>query len=126
MKKSILLFMALIGAMNVQAEDFSYLTFDMTDGAKASVSVASLTLSINGNTLTAGSQTFTLANLSRMYFSATDETTTGIEEIESDKLLIDGSTEIYDLKGRKISKTEMKKGVYIVKTQNKTYKIIVR
>ena len=98
----------------------------MTDGAKASVSVASLTLSINGNTLTAGSQTFTLANLSRMYFSATDETTTGIEEIESDKLLIDGSTEIYDLKGRKISKTEMKKGVYIVKTQNKTYKIIVR
>jgi len=126
MKKSILLFMALIGAMNVQAEDFSYLTFEMTDGAKASVSVASLTLSINGNTLTAGSQTFTLANLSRMYFSATDETTTGIEEIESDKLLIDGSTEIYDLKGRKISKTEMKKGVYIVKTQNKTYKIIVR
>ena len=126
MKKSMLLFMALIGAMNVQAEDFSYLTFEMTDGAKASVSVASLTLSINGNTLTAGSQTFTLANLSRMYFSATDETTTGIEEIESDKLLIDGSTEIYDLKGRKISKTEMKKGVYIVKTQNKTYKIIVR
>lgn len=126
MKKSILLFIALIGAMNVQAGDFSYLTFEMTDGAKASVSVESLTLSINGNTLTAGSQTFTLANLSRMYFSATDETTTGIEEIESEKLSIDGSTEIFDLKGRKISKTEMKKGVYIVKTQNKTYKIIVR
>lgn len=125
MKKSILSFMVLIGAVNTQAEDFSYLTFELTDGAKASVSVESLSLSVSGKTLIASSQTFTLANLSKMYFSATDETTTGIDTVESD-VLTDGATEIFDMKGRKVSKADMKKGVYIVKTKSRTYKIIVR
>lgn len=124
MKKKVLLLMALIGALNVHAEGFTYLTFETTDGAKASVDVSSLKLTISGNTLTAGSQTFTLTNLSKMYFSTTDETTTGIEEIDVNT--IDESADIYDLKGHKIPKTQMKKGVYIVKTNNKTYKMIVR
>ena len=125
MRKIVLLFMALVGALTVQADDaYAYLTFETTDGAKASVSVESLTLTISGNTLTADSQTFILSNLSRMYFSKTDETISGIEEITSATL--DEATAIYDLQGHKVSKEQMKKGIYVVKTKNKTYKMIVK
>lgn len=125
MKKIVLLsWMALVGALTVQAEDYAYLTFETTDGAKASVAVSSLTLTINGSVLTVGSQTFTLSNLSKMYFSASDETATGIEEVTSATL--DAAAEIYDLQGHKVSKDQMRKGVYIVKSSNRTYKMIVR
>ena len=124
MKKYLVLLMALVGALTVQAEDYPYLTFETTDGAKASVPVSSLTLTISGTTLTAGSQSFTLSNLSKMYFSTSDETVTGIEEITSATL--DEASSIYDLQGHKVSKEQMRKGVYIVKTNNRTYKMIVK
>ena len=124
MKKILLLLTMLVGAMTAQAEDYTYLTFETTDGAKASVSVASdVTLTISGTTLTVGSQSFTLTNLSKMYFSNTDETT-GIEEITSATL--DEATDIYDLQGHKVSKDQMRRGVYIVKTNSRTYKMVVK
>ena len=124
MKKIVLSFLILVGTLTAQAEDYTYLTFETTDGAKASVPVESLMLTISGSTLTANSQSFTLSNLSKMYFSKTDETVSGIEEITSETL--DEATDIYDLQGHKVSKAQMKKGVYVVKTKNKTYKMIVR
>ena len=127
MKKIALVFMALVGALTVQAKDtYPYLTFETTDGAKVSVDVSQLTLSISGNTLTAGSQTFVLANLSKMYFSASDETTTDVEKIDDLQSVTDSSTEIYDLQGHKIAKTQMRKGAYIIKTKQGTYKIVVK
>ena len=121
----ILLLMALAGTLTMQAENaYTYLTLETTDGAKASIPVESLKLTISGNTLTTDSQTFLLSNLSRMYFSMTDETVSGIEENTSAAL--DEATHIYDLQGHKVSKEQMKKGVYVVKTKNKTYKMIVR
>lgn len=123
MKKIVFILMALVGALSVQAEEYAYLTFETTDGEKASVPVSSLTLTVSGNTLTAGSQTFTLSNLSKMYFSNTNETT-AIEEITTATL--DESTEIYDLQGHQVTKAQMKRGVYIVKTKTRTYKMIVK
>lgn len=124
MKKFFLLLTVLVTTLTVQAEGYTYLTFETTDGAKASVSVENLTLTINGTTLTAGSQQFTLSNLSKMYFSTSDETATGIEEINSAS--IEEATDIYDLQGHKVSKEQMRKGVYIVKTNSRTYKMVVR
>ena len=127
MKKILMLLTMLVGMLTAQAEDYTYLTFETTDGAKASVSVEGLTLSISGTTLTVGSQSFTLTNLSKMYFSNTDETsTTGIETIDNGQLTIDNSTEIYDLQGHKVSKDQMRRGVYIVKTNSRTYKMVVK
>ena len=123
MKKFFLLLTILVGTLTAQAEDYTYLTFETTDGAKASVAVADLTLAISGTTLTAGTQSFTLSNLSKMYFSNTDETT-GIEAITSATL--DEATDIYDLQGHKVTKAQMQKGVYIVKTKNRTYKIVMK
>ena len=117
--------MTLIGVLTAQAEEtYTYLTFETTDGAKASVPATGLSLKIDGNTLTADSQQFTLSNLSKMYFSASDESATGIEGITSETP--DEAADIYDLQGHKVTKAQMKKGVYIVKTNSKTYKIVKR
>lgn len=132
MNKIVLLLMTLAGALTMQAKTFvpeaeedvyAYLTFELTDGAKVSVALSSLTLTFSGNTLTAGSQTFTISNLSKMYFSNSD-VTTGIEEMTS--VALDDNTEIYNLQGHKISREQMKKGVYIVKNNSRTQKIIVK
>ena len=124
MKKLVVFLTMMMGTLTIYAADYTYLTFETTDGAKASVSVGNLTLSISGTTLTAGSRSFTLSNLSKMYFSTSDETTTGIEEITNAAL--DEATDIYDLQGHKVTKERMRKGVHIVKTKNRTYKIVVR
>ena len=127
MKKIVLLLMTLVGGgLAVQAEDsYTYLTFETTDGAKVSVSVSSLPVTINldNSTLAIGNETFALADLSKMYFSTQSETT-GIQEISS--ATIDEAADIYDLQGHKVTKAQMKKGVYIVKTTSKTYKIVIR
>ncbi|MCR5435107.1 MAG: hypothetical protein K6F20_12025 [Bacteroidaceae bacterium] len=124
MKKTILILITLVGALTAQAADYNYLTFETTDGAKVSVPVSSLSISINGTTLTAGSQSFTLSNLNKMYFSTTGESTTGIEEIT--RADIDEATDIFNLQGHKVTKEQMRRGVYIVKTKNRTYKIVVK
>jgi len=145
MKKKALALLILVGTLTAQAErlrvlaeaseqvradeqssemGYTHLAFETTDGAKASVSIEGLTLSISGTTLTAGAQSFTLSNLSKMYFSNTNETTTGIEEMTSAAL--NEVTDIYDLQGHKLTKDQMRKGVYIVKTKSRTFKMLVK
>ncbi len=126
MKKALLLFlMAMMGTMGMKAADYSYLTFELTDGTKASVSVSSdVAMTFSGSTLTIGSETFTLTNLSKMYFSTSDETTTGISALETaDSNEIEA---IYNLQGHKVSRDQMQRGVYIVKTKKGTSKITVK
>lgn len=126
MKKALLLFlMAMMGTMGMKAADYSYLTFELTDGTKASVSVSSdVAMTFSGSTLTIGSESFTLTNLSKMYFSTSDETTTGISALETaDSNEIEA---IYNLQGHKVSRDQMQRGVYIVKTKKGTSKITVK
>ncbi len=123
MKKVLLVLTMMAGALASYAGDYTYLTFETTDGTKTSVDVSSLTLTISGTTLTTGSQSFTLSNLSKMYFSDSDETT-GIRQLPVNTL--DEITDIYDLQGRKIAKDQMTKGVYIIKTNQGTHKIAVK
>jgi len=124
MKHLLLTLILMAGLLSAHADEYAYLTFMTTDGIKASVKVSSLKLTISGTTLTAGTKSFTLANLSKMYFSTSDETTTGIEEITSATL--DEATDIYDLQGHRVTKAQMRRGVYIVKTKSRTYKMVVR
>ena len=124
MKKKLLLLLLMIEALTMQAADYPYLTFETTDGSKISVSTESLTLTISGTTLIAGSQSFTLVNLNKMYFSASDESTSGISETMIADL--NEVTDIYDLKGNKVSKNQMQKGIYIVKTKKGTFKMAVK
>lgn len=124
MKKLYLFLAVMLGTLTAHAEDYTYLTFVTSDGAKTSVSVSSLTMSISGTTLTAGSKTFTLSDLTKMYFSTSDETATDIKSISVKDLK--EYSEVYDLNGKKMSKDKLKKGVYIVKTKTGNYKIVVK
>ena len=126
MKSFILGILMMIGTLPAMAGNYPYLTFELTDGAKVSVSVSSLSLSVNGNTLKAGAQTFTISNLSKMYFSSIDETSgvTAIDELTAEDL---EGKEIYDLNGHRLdSDAQLPRDVYIVKSKNKTCKIVVR
>ena len=123
MKKVFLLLTFMIGALTTQAAEYTYLTFETTDGGKVSVEASSLTITISGTTLTAGSQSFTLSNLSKMYFSASDESM-GIKAINAAEL--NDATEVYDLNGRKVSKDQLKRGVYVIKSKSGTSKIAVK
>ena len=124
MKKFVLLLIVLIGTLKVRADSFSFLTFETTDGEKISVAVdESLTLTISGTTLTSGSESFSLSNLSKMYFSNTDETTSIRETTDA---ALEEAVTIYNLQGHKVSKGQMRKGAYIIRTKDKTYKLIVK
>ncbi len=119
--------MTMMGA-TAQADDgtYSYLTFETADGAKTSVALSSsqTVLALSDGTLAVGNLSFSLADLSRMYFSTSDETATGIQELRVADL--DDAADIYDLQGRKVAKAQMRKGIYVVKTSNGTYKVNVK
>lgn len=125
MKKLMMLLTLMMGTMGMKAADYPYLTFELTDGSKASVSVSSdVAMTFSGTTLTIGSESFTLTNLSKMYFSASNETSTGISALEiadSDEV-----EAIYNLQGHKVSRDQMQRGVYIIKTKKGTSKITVK
>ena len=133
MKKIAFTLLILVGTLTTQASpapegegsEYTYLTFETTDGAKTSVDVSSLpvTINLNNSTLTIGNQTFALADLNKMYFSM-QSVTTGIEEISS--ATIDDDAVIYDLHGRRVTKAQMRRGIYVVNTKQGTRKVSVR
>lgn len=125
MKKQIMTMMVMIASVTAQAEndDYPYLTFETADGAKISISTASLTINIQDGKLMAGSMELTLADLSKMYFSTSDETT-DIKEVNTTTL--DESADIYDLLGRKVTKDQMRRGIYVVKTKSGIRKVRVK
>lgn len=123
MKKVILSLSMMAGALSAMAEDYPYLTFETADGKKTSISTSSLTINILDGKLMAGSMEITLTDLDKMYFSSSDETT-GIEEVSVETL--DDAADIYDLQGRKVSRDQMRHGIYVIKTKNGTRKVNVK
>ena len=108
LRKSLVMLAFALVSISAMAEQFCYLTFETKDGAKVSVAIESLTMTISGTTLVAGNQTFVLDNLSKMYFSVSDETTTtGIRQLEN----MDAKEilAIYDLQGHIVSGNQLKK-----------------
>lgn len=69
MRKVLLTLLMAVGVLVARADGYAYLTFETADGARASVAVESLALSISGTTLTAGKLSFNLSKLTKMYFS---------------------------------------------------------
>lgn len=124
MRKQVLTTLALAAMLAVSAQEaYSFLTIETTDGAKTNLPVETLTMSVGDGVLTVGDQNFPLANLNKMYFSD-GNVITGI-----DQFTIDGGDEIvaiYDLQGRKVSKDDMQNGIFVVKTKQKSTKMIVK
>ena len=112
------------GMLPALAGDYSYLTFELTDGTKTSVSSTALTITIQNGKLMVGSQEFNLTDLSKMYFSFSDDSADVIKEVNRDDF--EEVTDIYDLQGRKVNEEQMKSGIYVIKTKKGTFKVSVR
>ena len=112
MKRSILLFfIAVLAPYSLFAQAaYHYLTFENTSGAKTSVDADGLTMTVSSTALTAGTQAFPLATLSKMYFSATDESTTAIENTEADQSVV----AYYDLQGRLLPNDRLPAGIFVI------------
>lgn len=108
----------------LMADEYGYMVFTLNDGTAQRITVNGLSLSFAGGSLTAknGAETLTipLSSLKTMAFSK--DGLAGIEAATTD----DGTEEIYDLQGHRVTRAQMRKGVYIIKTKNRTYKVNVR
>lgn len=124
MRKQVLTTLALAAMLPVSAQEaYSFLTIETTDGAKTNLPVETLTMSVGDGVLTVGDQSFPLANLKKMYFSD-GNVITGIDQLTTDGT--DEIVAIYDLQGRKVNKDDMQNGIFVVKTKQKTTKMIVK
>lgn len=127
MRKLLSTLMVMMTMLTVQANDksYTYLTFETIDGVKASIEMASLKLTFIGTTLTIGTESFPISNLKKVYFLTSDESSsTGIESVKT--ATVNESIAIYDLQGHQVTKGQMKRGVYIVKAKDRTYKMVFR
>ena len=127
MRKLLSTLMVMMTMLTVQANNksYTYLTFETTDGAKASIEMASLKLTFIGTTLAIGTESFPISNLKKIYFTSSDESgSTGIESVKT--ATVNESIAIYDLQGHQVTKGQMKRGVYIVKAKDRTYKMVFR
>ena len=124
MKKLLMTVIVMTGILPALADDYSYLTFELTDGTKTSVSSTALTITIQNGKLMVGSQEFNLTDLSKMYFSFSDDSADVIKEVNRDDF--EEVTDIYDLQGRKVNEEQMKSGIYVIKTKKGTFKVSVR
>lgn len=124
MKKLLMTVIVMTGMLPALADDYSYLTFELTDGTKTSVSSTALTITIQNGKLMVGSQEFNLTDLSKMYFSFSDDSADVITEVNRDDF--EEVTDIYDLQGRKVNEEQMKSGIYVIKTKKGTFKVSLR
>lgn len=130
MKKTIILTLLTFLTLGTRAGDYQYLVFTLTDGTTKAVTANSLTISFTDGNLVAASSgetlaTLPLSSLTQMEFST--DGTTGIEGINANTLITDSATAIYDMNGRQMSSgSALPKGVYIVKTQNRTLKVNIK
>ena len=125
-KRLFILSLLSVLTFGMKAADYNYLVFTLTDGSTQSIAAMGTSISMSDGTLTAtnGSTivTIPLTNLAKMAFS-NDPGTTGIEAIDTEFLTMDENVTIYDLQGRRVAKSQLRQGIYIVKNGEKTYKV---
>ncbi len=130
-----LFFMALMitGMLNIHAYEYPYLVLQDSNGGTTTVAVDNLVITIvNGNLVATndnGSQTFSLKDLNKMFFTQQADLT-GITNTDT----YDDVVEIYTTGGVALGKYEnentakasLKPGLYILKSKSRTYKIAVK
>ncbi len=134
MKK--VLFVILLAAQTASAElyDYPYMAFQTIDGIVKTVSVSSLSLSVSNGVLIAtsddGTESFTLSDLSKMYFTS-EAVVTKVQNPESTG---SSEVEVTSLAGVfcgtfpsvEAARQSLPAGMYIVKNSKETFKIAVK
>lgn len=130
------------GTLHASAQGYDYLTFRQADGTETSLGIDNLTITFASGNLVAtnGTQEFTapLAGMDKMYFAAEptaiDQATVqdgaAAVRIVNGTLLVDGTpaqgVSVYSLDGRRQPATGLSRGVYVVRLQGKTLKVLAQ
>lgn len=131
--------MILSGVLGAQASGFGFLTIEKSDGTLLSLPAVGLTITYADGTLTASSDsetaTFALSEVSRMYFSDTNNPSdsgeaTALSNPSAGSRVRGASPQTaFDLSGRPVApsatgtvSTAGRKGIYIIKENGKTSK----
>ena len=135
MKRLFLMILFFAGTLWVSAYDYSYLSVQTADGTIVQVSVESLVLSVEEGKLvvanTNGEKSFLVEDLTKMYFSEKEENDiTGIMSAGKENTGID----VYTVSGvylgsfgtRAELSSQLGKGIYVIKQNERTYKIAVK
>lgn len=134
MTKSLPIALMLGWAMGAQAGDYTHLTFQKTDSTTLALDVTSLTMTFSGGQLlatnTQGTYSLTLADLAQMFFS--NGSTMGVAGVAADAA--SAPVTVYTLTGASLGTydrlsaftRQAPKGVYIVKSNGRTFKTTVR
>lgn len=134
MKKLLFTTLITMGTLQAQAYDYPYLVFQNTEGTTTVLAVESLSITISDGQLVAtnadGTQSFALTDLSKMYFTQQADMT-GISNAGTQE---DEVVEVFTTRGVKIgkylnineAKTSLKPGLYILKSKQKSFKIVVK
>ena len=134
MRKLILSILALSGTMQASADEYPYFSFQNADGTTVSMSVESLQITFSGDRLIAKNASekreLSFADLSRMFFSAE---AAAISELPAAAAGGVRKT-VYSLSGVSLGsfgsldeiKERLGSGMYIVKDNGNTTKIMVR
>lgn len=133
MKRFLLLVSAFLSMAFANADTYPYLAFQKNDGTTVSVGVESLSMTFSGGRLSVsnGTETYelTVADLNKMYFST--EKISGVSDVIAGD---DGALQVFTLTGINLGLYEnaealynsVQPGIYIVKTDSKTQKLVVR
>ena len=148
MKKLIFMIVGFLCSFPMFADDeYGYLTFVNSDGSTTSVALTSydmgeekaaleVTVSENGELVVTspdGNTTFKLSDLSKMYFSSSDETgeSTSIDIVDNG---LSSSIEVFTTTGISLGtfsdyqslKKVLHKGVYVIQKGSRTHKISIQ
>jgi hypothetical protein len=137
MLRKVILSMMATGVLTAQADSFSFLTIEKTDGTAQSLTAVGLTINYsNGNLVaTNGTQSATIAltDISRMYFSNEQAITSAISTVNTSTPTSETNPQsdgIYNLQGHRVAslsqRSSLRKGIYIIVENGQTKKVQVK
>ena len=140
MKKILFSMLCVFMALTVHAQRLDYLVMQKADGQKVVLPSAGLKITFNNQTMHAVSgdkvADFQLADMSKMFFSSS---VTAIESVEAQQNMVaivngrlqvkapaNAKVRVYTLDGRQVDGSYLPHGVYLVRVNGRTYKLMAR
>ena len=134
MKKLLFTTLITLGTLQAQAYDYPYLVFQNTEGTTTVIAVESLSITNSDGQHVAtnadGTQSFALTDLSKMYFTQQADLTgisnAGTQEDEVVEVFTTGGIKLGKYLNINEAKSSLKPGLYILKSKQKSFKIVVK
>ena len=140
MRKILLSMLGIAMAFTASAQHLDYFTFQTVDGTERSLPVDGLHITFEGTRLYAVAQgqkvDFDLKDMAMMFFSATataiDRVESGIDyvAIVNGRLVVDApkasTVQVYGVDGRLVREDSFLRGIYLVKVNGRTYKLMAK